>query len=183
MTQTQRAPSAIRASRTHKIQPEFREEIETGRVIVVGRVDELGSGHYRCEAGITQIAAVRSSEMVVELLPPVFTSASRGPRAACLTSGEEKRKAARLMVLVWNGQQRGSSRREDLLNVVISLSRPSDYREQQGARFVATFKKAAGFAGLTQMQSKRSSGKTHMVDSSGRGSQQTQPGKRESWSC
>ena len=46
-----------------------------------------------------------------------------------------------------NGQQRGSSRREDLLNVVISLSRPSDYREQQGARFVASFKKGRGLRG------------------------------------
>jgi len=46
-----------------------------------------------------------------------------------------------------NGQQRGSSRREDLLNVVIALSRPSDYRKQQGARFVASFKKGRGLRG------------------------------------
>ena len=32
-----------------------------------------------------------------------------------------------------NGQQRGSSRREDLLDVVISLTRPPDYKEQEGA--------------------------------------------------
>lgn len=46
-----------------------------------------------------------------------------------------------------NGQQRGSSRREDLLDVVISLSRPSDYREQEGARFVVRFKKGRGMRG------------------------------------
>ncbi len=46
-----------------------------------------------------------------------------------------------------NGQQRGSSRREDLLDVVISLSRPSDYQEQQGARFILKFKKARGLRG------------------------------------
>lgn len=46
-----------------------------------------------------------------------------------------------------NGQQRGSSRREDLLDVVISLSRPSDYSEQEGARFVLKFKKGRGLTG------------------------------------
>ena len=46
-----------------------------------------------------------------------------------------------------NGQQRGSSRREDLLDVVISLARPSDYVEQEGARFVLKFKKARGLCG------------------------------------
>lgn len=46
-----------------------------------------------------------------------------------------------------NGQQRGSSRREDLLDVVISLSRPSDYHEQEGARFVLKFKKGRGLRG------------------------------------
>jgi len=46
-----------------------------------------------------------------------------------------------------NKEQRGSSRREDLLDVVISLSRPSDYKEQEGARFVLKFKKARGLFG------------------------------------
>jgi hypothetical protein len=46
-----------------------------------------------------------------------------------------------------NGQQRGSSRREDFLNVVISLSRPSDYTEQEGARFLLKFKKGRGLKG------------------------------------
>ena len=46
-----------------------------------------------------------------------------------------------------NGQQRGASRREDLLDVVISLSRPSDYFEQEGARFILKFKKARGLRG------------------------------------
>lgn len=46
-----------------------------------------------------------------------------------------------------NGQQRGSSRREDLLDVVVSLSRPADYCESEGARFVLKFKKARGLFG------------------------------------
>jgi DNA-directed RNA polymerase specialized sigma24 family protein len=39
------------------------------------------------------------------------------------------------------GQQRGTSRREDLLDCVIALRRPTDYRPEQGARFVVEFEK------------------------------------------
>jgi len=45
------------------------------------------------------------------------------------------------------GQQRGTSKREDLLDVVIGLSRPSDYEPSQGALFVAEFTKARNLAG------------------------------------
>jgi len=40
------------------------------------------------------------------------------------------------------GQQRGTSKREDLLDVVIGLSRPADYEPSQGAVFVSEFTKA-----------------------------------------
>lgn len=39
------------------------------------------------------------------------------------------------------GDQRGTSKREDLFDVVIRLSRPSDYDPKQGARFEMTFTK------------------------------------------
>jgi len=45
------------------------------------------------------------------------------------------------------GQQRGTSKREDLLDVVIGLSRPTDYEPSQGAVFVAEFTKARNLAG------------------------------------
>lgn len=45
------------------------------------------------------------------------------------------------------GQQRGTSKREDLLDVVIGLSRPKDYDPSQGAVFVAEFTKARNLAG------------------------------------
>ena len=57
------------------------------------------------------------------------------------------------------GQQRGSSRREDLLDISIQLKHPSDYTPEQGARFEIIFDKARGLfgddvqsieAGLTQ---------------------------------
>lgn len=40
------------------------------------------------------------------------------------------------------GQQRGTSKKEDLLDAVISLKRPADYQPNQGARFELTFEKA-----------------------------------------
>lgn len=45
------------------------------------------------------------------------------------------------------GQQRGTSKREDLLDVVIGLSRPKDYDPTQGAVFVAEFTKARNLMG------------------------------------
>jgi hypothetical protein len=45
------------------------------------------------------------------------------------------------------GQQRGTSKREDLLDVVIGLSRPADYDPSQGAVFVAEFTKARNLTG------------------------------------
>ena len=45
------------------------------------------------------------------------------------------------------GQQRGTSRREDALMGTIKLERPSDYRAEQGARFVVSFEKSRGLYG------------------------------------
>lgn len=45
------------------------------------------------------------------------------------------------------GQQRGTSKKEDLLDAVIGLSRPSDYDPSQGAVFVSEFTKARNLAG------------------------------------
>lgn len=46
-----------------------------------------------------------------------------------------------------NGQQRGTSRREDILDVVIGLRHPGDYEPSQGARFEVHFDKARGIHG------------------------------------
>lgn len=45
------------------------------------------------------------------------------------------------------GDQRGTSKREDVMDTVIRLSRPDDYEETQGARFLVTFTKARGIFG------------------------------------
>jgi putative DNA primase/helicase len=45
------------------------------------------------------------------------------------------------------GQQRGTSRREDVLDTVIALRRPADYEASQGARFEVHLEKARGVTG------------------------------------
>lgn len=46
-----------------------------------------------------------------------------------------------------NGTQRGTSRREDVLDTTIGLRRPSDYTPDQGAVFEIHFEKSRGFKG------------------------------------
>ena len=46
-----------------------------------------------------------------------------------------------------NGGQRGTSKKEDILNTVIALRRPPDYDASQGARFEVHYEKARGFYG------------------------------------
>jgi hypothetical protein len=46
-----------------------------------------------------------------------------------------------------NGQQRGTSKREDLLDTVIALKRPAEYDPVQGAVFEVHFEKARGLYG------------------------------------
>ena len=45
------------------------------------------------------------------------------------------------------GQQRGTSRREDVLDTSIGLKRPPDYSPEQGAVFEVHFQKSRGFTG------------------------------------
>jgi putative DNA primase/helicase len=45
------------------------------------------------------------------------------------------------------GGQRGTSRKEDVLDTVIGLRKPPDYKSDQGARFEVHFEKSRGFYG------------------------------------
>lgn len=61
------------------------------------------------------------------------------------------RRAGKHVLLVHHagkgGQQRGTSRREDVLDTVIALRRPVDYEPDQGARVEVHLEKARGLAG------------------------------------
>jgi AAA domain len=62
-----------------------------------------------------------------------------------------QRSAGRSVVFIHHagkgGAQRGTSKREDLLDVVIKLDRPSDYSSGEGARFEVHFEKARALSG------------------------------------
>ncbi len=45
------------------------------------------------------------------------------------------------------GEQRGTSKREDIMDTVVKLSRPPDYKPAEGARFIVEFTKSRGFSG------------------------------------
>ena len=61
------------------------------------------------------------------------------------------RRAGRAVIFVHHsgkgGTQRGTSRREDLLDVIINLRRPQEYEEQDGAVFEVHFEKARSLTG------------------------------------
>jgi putative DNA primase/helicase len=63
----------------------------------------------------------------------------------------EQRREGRSVVFIHHagkgGAQRGTSRREDVLDSVIALRRPEDYDPNQGARFEVHFEKSRGFYG------------------------------------
>jgi len=65
--------------------------------------------------------------------------------------GLRQRSAGRSVIFIHHagkgGQQRGTSKREDLLDTVISLRRPADYTVDQGARFEVHFEKARALYG------------------------------------
>lgn len=63
----------------------------------------------------------------------------------------ERRREGRAVLFIHhsgkNGLQRGSSRREDLLDVVINLRHPTDYSPEHGAKFLVKFEKSRGLYG------------------------------------
>jgi hypothetical protein len=63
----------------------------------------------------------------------------------------KQRHYGRAMLLVHHankrGEQRGTNRREDMLDLVMALRRPVDYDPRQGARFEIHFEKARGLHG------------------------------------
>ncbi len=63
----------------------------------------------------------------------------------------EQRRAGRTVIFVHHagkgGAQRGTSRREDVLDTVIALRRPDDFEPNEGARFAIHFEKNRGFHG------------------------------------
>jgi hypothetical protein len=64
----------------------------------------------------------------------------------------QQRRAGRSVLFVHHagkgGEQRGTSKREDVMDSVVKLSLPSDYTPMDGARFTVNFTKSRGFSGI-----------------------------------
>jgi len=63
----------------------------------------------------------------------------------------EQRRKGRTVLFVHHagkgGEQRGTSKREDVMDSVVKLARPADYCPTEGARFSVIFTKSRGFSG------------------------------------
>lgn len=122
----------------------------------------LPADHYR--EGLPDLASPEGRDLILELTEGmdlvVFDNLSS------LSSGKENeadswqamqdlvltlRRRGTTPLLVHHagkgGQQRGTSRREDVLDTVIALRRPDDYSPTEGVRIQVHFEKARGFMG------------------------------------
>ena len=119
------------------------------------------------EGPVPDIASAAGQAMVDALVEP-DTALIVVDSLSCLArgSGEENEAASWITIADWalkhrragrallfvhhsgkTGKQRGTSRREDLLDVSIGLHRPPDYSESQGTRFEVRFEKARSLYG------------------------------------
>ena len=64
-----------------------------------------------------------------------------------VTAHEEIKIPTLLRTEAWGTRQRGTSRREDLLDVVINLRHPADYNPAEGLRCEVHYEKCRGFYG------------------------------------
>ena len=68
-------------------------------------------------------------------------------QAWCLAQRRQNKSVLLIHHAGKSGSQRGTSKKEDVLDTVIGLRRPPDYQADQGARFEVHFEKARGFYG------------------------------------
>jgi putative DNA primase/helicase len=139
------------------------------QAIVVGSRSDVPNSNLRilaadnCEAGIN-LGSVHGQQALeahldgIDLLVidnlSTLTSGSEGASDAWLPMQNWLLRLRRRGVAVLlvhhagvNGRQRGTSRREDALDTVIALRRPTDYSVEQGARFEIYIEKARTLVG------------------------------------
>jgi len=118
-----------------------------------------------CESGLPDLSTLEGQAMLRPRLEPFDVIILDNLSTLCRTGREneaeswapvqafllELRRAGKSVVFIHhtgktNGQ-RGTSKREDVLDSVLRLEQPTDYRPSQGVRFVVHFDKARGFYG------------------------------------
>ena len=111
---------------------------------------------YAGQEAITEVAErVQADLIVLDNLSCLVRGGGRENDAESWVSVSEwgllQRQAGRSVLFVHhsgkNGQQRGTSKREDLLDVVVALRRPPDYDPASGACFEVHYEKARHLAG------------------------------------
>jgi hypothetical protein len=119
--------------------------------LIDGGLPDLGTTEGQAEVD----AAIGDAELViVDNLSALLRSGKENEAESWLLIQSwalAHRRAGRSILFVHHagkgGQQRGTSRREDLLDTVITLRWPEDYQAEQGARFEVYFEKARGVFG------------------------------------
>lgn len=118
------------------------------------------------ESGIPDLASIDGQQQINKFIKPNTDLIIIDNISTLVKSGKENEAESWMPVQNWaikqrsegrtvlfihhsgkNGQQRGTSRREDALDTVITLKRPSDYTPELGACFEVHFEKARGLLG------------------------------------
>lgn len=119
-----------------------------------------------CEFGLPDLASVEGQEAIeahlgdaeLIIVDNLSTLARSGKENESESWGLmqawalQQRRAGRSVLFVHHagkgGEQRGTSKREDVMDSVVKLSLPSDYTPMDGARFTVNFTKSRGFSGI-----------------------------------
>lgn len=119
-----------------------------------GIMPDLGTADGR--ADVDEIIAAHKPDLVViDNISTLFRSGLNENEAASWVGPQQwlvslkSRDVAVLLVhhMGKNGQQRGTSMREDVLGCSIRLKRPADYVPEEGARFLVEYSKARNLSG------------------------------------
>jgi hypothetical protein len=117
---------------------------------------EFGLPNLATEAGQAAVDAVLGNAEVIvfDNVSTLFISGRENEAESWLPVQAwllKLRREGRAVVIVHHAgkgkSQRGTSRREDILDVVLNLRAPSDYEPSEGARFEVHFEKARGLSG------------------------------------
>ncbi len=117
------------------------------------------------ESGITDLSTVEGQQHIEEHLEGVELLILDNLSSLC-RSGRENESESWMPIQEWlltlrrknisvllihhagkNGNQRGNSKKEDLLDTVVALKKPAKYDPSEGARFEIHYEKARGFHG------------------------------------
>ena len=148
---------AVQVERMHEIAAAGPTKLADLHNLRVLSLDLLGRSLNLADHGAQLEIAPLLADVDVIFVDNISTLAQGGPEndSESWTPIQEwaltQKRAGRSVVFIHHankkGDQRGSSRREDVLDTVIALQRPNAYRPEQTARFNVHYEKSRGFYG------------------------------------